>query len=240
MIIVSEHQLKAIEEAALSVYPNEMCGFLTRDGFIRCENKADNPASEFRIDAVDYAKHHDKIVAVVHTHVPPRRYSPLDPRTPSYTDVIVQRKSGIPWLIYACDGRRVGLEPVQLPRAPNPNYLNRPFIWWINDCYSIVQDYYRFELGIILPEHKIDVDHTNPTHMNDLFAGHIELFGFRETDVLDGIKNGDLLLLSNGGFRHNHLGIYHDGQVIHQLQLSVSQPLSDFYGRISKVLKYEG
>lgn len=240
MITVTQGQRKAIETAALSAYPNEMAGLLTKTGFIHCENRADDPSKAFKISALDYARHHSAIIAVVHTHIPPRRHAlPFDVRTPSYEDIVGQRKSALPWLIFGCDGVLIS-EPVQLPRVPNDRYLNRPFIWFINDCYSLVQDYYRFELDIILPDHKADKPYDQIRTLNDLFVEHVSDYGFVACDTLDGLKNGDLLLLDSGGFKRNHLGVVHDGDVLHQDNLSVRQPLSDFIGRINQVLKYAG
>lgn len=241
MITVTEKQFENIKQAALAVYPQELCGILTADRFIHCENKADDPLSGFKLSAVDYARYHADAIAIVHTHIPPQRHAlPIDVRTPSYADIVGQRDMKLPWLIYGCDGVGVSAEPVQLPRVPNKNYLDRPFIWFINDCYSLVRDYYRFELGIELPDHKADKDYADLRNTNDLFAEHIQSYGFKGYDSLDDLKNGDLLLLGSNGFQRNHLGIYHDGNVLHQSGLSVSQPLSDFYGRIYQVLKYEG
>lgn len=238
MIKITQYQHDLITTHALSAYPNECCGFLTDSSFIALANIAENPGNSFKVSAVDYVRYRDNITAVVHTHIPPRRVVAFDVRTPSYDDIVGQRESGLPWLIFACDGSGIS-DPLQLPRVPNRDYLNRPFIWYINDCYSIVQDYYRFELDIILPDHTANADYTDVSQMHDLFAEHIQSYGFKCYDTLDGLKNGDLLLLDNGGFKRNHLGIVHNGQVLHQSMLSQLQPFSDFVGRINQVLKYQ-
>ena len=239
MITISEDQRSAIREAALSVYPQEMCGFLTESGFIQCQNMADDPLTAFKISAVDYAKYHDQMTAVVHTHVPPSNKRVMfDVRTPSYEDLQGQKQTGAPWLIFSCDGIDISSEHVQLPRVPNQDYFNRPFIWFINDCYSLVQDYYHFELGIDLPPHKATTTFQDIRHLDCLFDEHLADYGFQKIE--DEWKNGDLLLLDNGGFRRNHLGIYHDGMVYHQDTLSLSEPVSHFFGRINEVLRYVG
>lgn len=238
MIALTDKQLNLIKQAALADYPSEMCGLLTSDGFIHTPNQSETPASGFRISALDYAVHHGDTIAVIHTHIPDRMAQVFDVRTPSYQDLVEQKRMGIPWLIFGCDGYSLS-EPLQIPRVPNDQYLDRPFIWYINDCYSLVQDYYRFELGILLPDHKASKAFTEITRLNDLFSEHISDYRFTAHDTLDGLKNGDLLLLDNAGFKRNHLGIVHDGQVLHQGMLSVMQPMSDFIGRINQVLKYE-
>jgi proteasome lid subunit RPN8/RPN11 len=238
MIALNDNQLELIEQAALADYPNEMCGLLTKDGFIHTANLSDSPDKGFRISARDYAVHHSDTIAVIHTHIPDRLAQVFDVRTPSYQDLIEQKRMGIPWLIFGCDGHNLST-PLQVPRVPNSQYLDRPFIWYVNDCYSLVQDYYRFELGIVLPDHKATKAFTEITRLNDLFSEHISDYRFTTHDTLDDLNNGDLLLLDNAGFKRNHLGIVHDGQVLHQGALSVMQPFSDFIGRINQVLKYE-
>ena len=227
-----------LKQAAIDSYPNEMCGFLLKDGrFIHCLNKADDPAKAFKIDAVDYARHIGNIEFVIHTHIPGKMAMVFDPRTPSYQDMVGQKATGLPWLIFSCDGDNVS-EPLQIPRVPNNNYLDRPFIWFVSDCYSLVQDYYRFELNIILPDHKADKPFNEITHMNDIFTGYLDEYGFKAVQTIDDIKNGDLLLLDSMTFKSNHLGIFHDGFVIHQGPLSVKEPFEHFIGRINAVLKY--
>ena len=240
MIILTDHQRDLIQAAACAVHPHEMCGFLTADSFIQCANIADNPEESFKISAVDFAMHHEVAVAVVHTHVPPRRkHLLIDVRTPSFEDLQGQKQTGLPWLILACDGLIVS-DPVQLPRQPSRDYLNRPFIWFINDCYSLVQDYYLFELGIDLPPHKATQPFGDIRSINHIFDEHIADYGFQSLNQIESWRNGDIALLDNGGFKRNHLGVYHDGMIIHQDTLSLAQPVSDFYGRINEVLRYVG
>lgn len=241
MIILSEIQLHLIESAALLDYPNEMCGFLTEDSFIHCKNYAEEPEKAFKISAVDYAKYFTKATAVVHTHVPPKRIrTVIDPRTPGIEDLEGQKATGLPWLIFSCDGKALCPDFIKLPREYNNNYLDRPFMWFITDCYTLVQDYYFFELSIKLPDHKAKGPYTDIRMLNNLFDDWIEIYNFRKKLEEEEVKNGDLLLLDNGGFKRNHLGIYHDGKVYHQDMLSVFVPFSTFFGRINEVLRYVG
>jgi proteasome lid subunit RPN8/RPN11 len=238
--ITQPDQLEKIKAAALSVYPHEMCGLLTAHDFIPCDNLHETPKKAFIIDPLVIRKHAGLITGIVHSHTrKASRPEVFDLRTPSYRDMVGAQKSGVPWFIVGTEGETV-TPPVRIPRVPSNVYLERQFIWFINDCYTLVQDYYRFELGIVLQGHKADFDFRSHDKLDGIFDRYLLDYGFKAYQTLDGIKNGDVLLLSNGGHQRNHLGIYHDGQVLHQDLLSILQPLEYFIGGIHAVLKYEG
>lgn len=240
MITLNKTQWRKIESAALAAYPREMCGILTDKTFYAGDNVHETPESAFTLDPVFVRLYSGKIRAIVHSHCrDPKTPEVFDLRTPSHADMQGAKASGVPWLIVGTEGETV-TPPLQIPRVPSREYLGRPFIWFINDCYTLVQDYYRFELDIELPDHKADRDFKTMRHFDGLFDGHIENYGFKSVQTLDGIKNGDLLLIDNAGHKRNHLGVYHNGYIIHQDMLSISQPLENFIGGIHAVLKYAG
>lgn len=230
-------QSQKIKDAALRRYPNEMCGVLTAEDFIELDNYAIDPSKSFSFDPVQYGRVVEQVVAIVHSHTKsindPEHY---DLRTPSRKDRLNQRTTNKVWLIVGTEGHEVS-EPIQFPREPSSQYLNRPFMWFVNDCYTLVQDWYRFERGIELMDHADDFDPANMQIFSGIFEPYIAQAGFVE--VTSGQpKFGDLLLLSAMGMLNNHLGIYDDGRVIHQLGLSVAEPYEAFLGKIHKVLRY--
>lgn len=238
-IQVSFKQRQAILQEVHEKFPKEVCGFLTATDFIPLENISETPETSFKIDPIEYAIHIAVATSLVHTHnIPDRRKAPFDPRTPSYADFIAQKKTGLPWLIYGTDGQGL-TESLQFPRIPNSTYLDRDFIWFINDCYTLVQDWYKFELGITLKDYILTQDYQSIRCLNDLFTNYIEDFGFNEVKLKD-IRRGDLLLLDNAGFKRNHLGIFDGKNVLHQSTRSVIVPFETFIGRINKVLRYVG
>lgn len=238
-IELTDKQRRKIEQHTLACYPNEMCGFLTKSDFIPVNNAAENPEKSFLIEPIDYAKHHGKAIAVVHSHTRPlKQQEILDLRTPSYADFENQKKTGLPWLIVGCESITV-TEPLQIPRVPHDAYVGRRFQWFINDCYNLVQDWYRFELDIELSEQRIGENYQDLRNTNNIFLGVFEDYGFKEVDFND-LQDNDLLLLDHGGFVCNHLGIYSKGKVLHQGMVSVSVPFETFLGRINKVLRYVG
>lgn len=236
-IILSKLQKDKIEEATFKDYPNEMCGFLTKDDFIHVENTADNPEKSFKISTKDYVKWFSKAIAIVHSHTRDKKAREIfDLRTPSYADYINQKKTGKPWLIVGCEGMSVS-SPVQFPRVRSQEYVGRTFQWFINDCYNLVQDYYWFELGIELKDSVITEGYDKLRTIDGIFEPYITDYGFVEIPYED-LQENDLILVDNGGFTSNHLGIYTKGNILHQDLLSVSVPLVTYLGRIKKVLRY--
>ncbi len=240
MIELTALQIDQIREHTLACYPEEMCGGLLNLVFIPFKNVSEEPLKSFKFDAKELSPYLGNLKAIVHSHCRDiKKPELLDTRTPSITDINGQKLSGIPWLIVSCEGLTV-TPHVELPRTPSNIYIDRPFMWFINDCYTLVQDYYNFELNISLPDHKAKVDYKELKNLSNLFDAYIEEYGFVVTNDIDNIQNGDLLLLDNAGYEKNHLGIYHNGNVIHQDINSVSVPFETFLGRINKVLKYVG
>lgn len=240
MIILNPTQTDKIREYTLFCYPREMCGILTEEDFHPLTNIAENPETSFSIDPKNLIPFLGKIKAVVHSHTKdPRKVSLFDLRTPSIEDINAQKLANVPFLIVGTEGQNV-LPALEIPREKTNNYIGRPFIWFIYDCYTLVQDYYLFDLGISLPDHKADKDYKELKDFDNVFAPYISEYGFIEKNDLEGLKNGDLFLLDNAGVQKNHLGIYHNGKVLHQDMISCEVPFEYFLGRIQKRLVYVG
>lgn len=238
MIKLTAKQTQQIKEHTLACYPEEMCGLLVEGEFTPLKNVAENPKKEFRILEQDLIPYLGNITAIVHSHCYNSKHpNLLDVRTPSVQDVKQQKISKIPWLIVGTEGQNV-LEAIQLPRTKNNTYLGRPFIWYINDCYTLVQDYYWFELGIDLPDAVDNKDYKSTRILNEPFKAYIKEYGFSESTCIDDMQNGDLILVDSGIASQNHLGIYHEGFILSQETLSIKQPFYNFIGRIHKVLRY--
>lgn len=234
------YDIDELQRGIINNYPNESCGFILQDNsIVFCFNIAEDPEKAFKINPADYIKHIGKIKYLFHSHcVDTNRANPLDPRTPSVKDMEGQKLTGVPWLIFATEGWTVS-DPITLPRTPNTNYLDRPFIWFINDCYTLVQDYYKFELAIELKPYILH-DYTKVRKSDKVFDEFIEDYGFTELLTLDDLQNGDLFIIDNSGFTENHLAIYHEGCLLHQGLLSCKEPMENFMTQIKKRLRYVG
>ena len=230
----------SIQEFIIENYPNESVGLILKDDtIVYLTNISETPEKSFKIDGQEIAEHLDNIKSIWHSHcVNPSRPSLYDARTPSLKDMESQKQSNVEWLIYACDGYNV-TEPVSLPRKSNNNYLDREFIWFINDCYTLVQDYYKHELNIELKDYILH-DYKNVRKSHSVFDEHITEFGFIELYDLNDLRNGDLFIVDNSGFEANHLVIYHDGKLLHQGLLSCIEPFETYSGKFKKRLRYAG
>jgi proteasome lid subunit RPN8/RPN11 len=233
--------LDSIQEAACETYPKELCGVVTKDKhFMTLTNISPTPEEAFVFDPLEWLKVKDTVSVIVHTHTYKfdKRYM-YDIRSPSSQDYRMFKKLGIPWVIFACDGTILS-SPVWLPRIPSNKYFDRPFLWYINDCYTLVQDYYRFELGIHLEDHSTNFDYNNRTIFNNLFDEYILSYGFTEFYSMGNLHNGDLVLTDHRGIRSGHLGIYHNGEILHQDVVSRCVPLAYYENHIHKLLCYTG
>lgn len=240
MIILTPHQTNLIKAHTLACYPNEMVGVVTLDSFIPLENKSTNPEKSFSIDPLVYVKVVDRTIAIVHSHCRnPRTREFYDLRTPSLADITNQKKSNKPWLIVGTEGEIV-TPPIQFPREPNDNYVGRQFIWYVDDCYTLVQDYYRYSLNIILPDKASSFDWSKQENLSHSFTKYISDYGFTDIRKIEDIRKGDLLLLDRPGIESSHLGIYEDGYVLHQDLLSRREPFSNFIGNIRRILRHAG
>lgn len=242
MIVLTELQTDLIKEATLVAYPEEMCGVLTKDSFINVKNIAEEPTTKFRMHPLELAKicQSNDVIAIIHSHCRDiRKPEIFDTRTPSLADMEGQKESKIPWLIVATEGETV-TPPLQIPRIGNNNYIGRQFIWFINDCYTLVQDFYKFELEIDLPNHKPDRDFKELRYFSNLFDNFVTEYGFEELPIKGTVlQRGDILLVNNLGGVRNHLVVFDGKDLLHQDMLSVKVPLSTFAGRTDCILRYK-
>ena len=236
---LTKKQLIDIKEHSLKCFPNEMCGIISNKIFIPITNIHEKAENNFLMNPIELMPYAGKISAIVHSHTrDPKTKGSLDIRTPSWNDILGQQKSKVPWIIVGTEG--IGItDYLTIPRIKNNKYTDRPFIWFMNDCYSIVQDYYWFEFKINLPNHKAEEDFANIRRRDNLFDNYIQQFGFKELPTDVELQKGDILLLDFAGFTRNHLGIYQgDKTVLHQDIISRIEPIENFQDRFHKVLRY--
>lgn len=182
-----------------------------------CRNLAAD-SDHFILDPVDYAaaEEHGTVIAIVHSHI---NESP----EPSQADRVACEKSGLPWAIVGYPSGAVNyLRPCGY-RLP---LVGRVFQHGVVDCLSLIQDYYRWELGIEMPDY----------HRDDqwwLKGGNMYLDLYREcgfTQVADGsLKTHDVLLMQVAAPVPNHGAVYlGDNIILHHLAGRMSS--RDVYG----------
>lgn len=225
---VKKSAIDEIEKIAAMRYPKEACGFLVKIGkavsVVECANTHENPREYFRIDAKDFSQASDsgEIVAVWHTH--PKNTPPSD------FDRVSCEESELPWLIFPfkCDEGRFVYGEMQIiePCGHVAPYIGRPYIYETFNCFTLVRDYYRYEFGITLGDHKFPHGwwKTGGNHYVDLF----EQEGFFQ--VLDGkFQIGDVLLMQTEPGNPGHIAVYVGGDMIlHHCEKRLSR--RDVYG----------
>ena len=237
MINLNPLQLNKIKTECLLRYPEEMVGAITQDDFFPFNNVSTDKESSFSLTLEDtYSLLTSKeIIALAHSHTLKTKGSRFDIRTPSYNDIINQKKSGIPWLIFGTEGVNI-TSPIELPRIRNPNYIGREFIWFINDCYTLTQDFLYFNKGIETKDSIPPPDFKRLPCMSGIFDLRLEEYGFKTKPANLPLNEGDICIVDSEGFKKNHLAIFHQGKFLHQKLISGYTPFETFLGHIHCIL----
>ncbi len=214
--------IKVSEEA----YPNEACGFIIKKessskAFLRlCVNEAEKPTQEFKVSPKEYlaVKKEGKIVAIFHSH-------PNFSAHPSDADKRVSENLDLPSYICSYPHPEIC---VYEPNGYVPPMVGRVFSFGINDCYTLVRDYFKQELNLMLADYEREDYFWE--RGEDLYLDNFAKEGFKEVDDgLTNLKKHDLLLCCIESTLPNHAAIYlGDGNILHHInnRLSSKQPLS--------------
>jgi proteasome lid subunit RPN8/RPN11 len=226
--MVNNDLAQVMRDAAERSYPAEACGVVISVGkksiAVECKNIAVNPNAHFMIDPVDYCAAADRgeVVGIWHTH------PELSPQ-PSDADRVGCEASELPWFI-------IGINKVQdsftfegpivvEPSGFEMDYVGRPYVFGVLDCYSLVRDYYRRERGIKMGEYPRIDRFWNKGH--DFFLDNFKNEGFERVE--DEPKEGDLFIMQVSAAIPNHIGIYiGNDQMLHHCDGRLSR--RDIYG----------
>ena len=188
---------KAIQAHAAEVYPSECCGVIVNKEYIPCRNISDHK-DQFEIHPEDLAKAEDmgEIQAYVHSH-------PNASARASEIDLIQIELHEKPWVICAYPDIEFQVYEPCGYKAP---LVGRNYIHGIQDCYSIVRDFYDRELGIKLIDFEREDAWWESKENKSLY-----LDGFGEAGFIEvgDIQYGDVLLCRVGRTEHvNHAVIW--------------------------------
>lgn len=188
---------KAIQAHAAEVYPSECCGVIVNKEYIPCRNISDHK-DQFEIHHEDLVKAEDlgEIQAYVHSH-------PNASARASEIDLIQIELHQKPWVICAYpDVEFQVYEPCGY-KAP---LVGRNYIHGIQDCYSIVRDFYERELGITLIDFERKDAWWESKENKSLYLDGFGEAGFVEVGDM---QYGDVLLCRVGRTEHvNHAVIW--------------------------------
>jgi proteasome lid subunit RPN8/RPN11 len=195
-------------------YPRESVGLVVsvrgKPSYVPCRNQSEEP-DHFILHPEDYAAAEDMgdIITVVHSH-------PDAGPEPSLHDIASHAASRMTWWIVGLkDGAATWHE---MPAACEMPLEGRVFVHGVIDCYTLVRDYYRQELGITLPDfhRKDDWWHNG----ENLYVDNFARTGFVPVDTPE---QGDLIVMAIGSPTPCHGAIWLDGDVL----------LHHLYGRLS-------
>lgn len=187
-------------------YPKECCGVIVDGVYHPCENIAPDPYNHFEIDPMDFIKLSEigEIGAIVHSH-------PDGTAELSEMDKIQMGLHGVDWVI-ACSGIclvtgerffDIKLHKFSEYNAP---LLGREYVHGVQDCYTLVQDYFKRELKIELPNFKRVDDWWEDENHEPLYQNNFAKVGF---EVVDDLQPHDVILCRVGRTFHvNHALIF--------------------------------
>jgi len=244
-----DHVINDFKNHAIGEYPKECCGVVMGNRYHKCNNVADDPLKDFRIDPEQYIvlSSAAKIQAIMHSH-------PDGPMCPSSGDMIGQLDTAVPWGIGTVSNGVVIDFFWFGDQVPMADLIGRKFKHGVHDCYSLIRDYYKVELDVTLPEFPRDdewwMKEGNP---DDLYRKGFENAGFTEISERD-VKKGDVILFSimPPGWRGprivSHGAVYlGNGLMLHHLysspergsqRLSKKEPVGQWMQYKTHVLRY--
>lgn len=206
---------EAFKAEAEARYPNEACGVIVKVGkrarFVPCRNDALDPKHFFLLNRSDYAEAEKlgEVIAIWHSH-------PEGVPFASDADRAGCEATAIPWLVSALSKNDASFTHAG-PNLIEPSgfempYTERPYVFGVFDCYSLLTDYFQREYEIKLTQYP-ELRTPEWWAGKNYFAEYFEKEGFVE--VTDGTYNeGDVLLFAMGSQQPNHVAIYIGNDII--------------------------
>lgn len=220
---------------ALAQMPKEACGVVIvekgREVFVPCRNESPFNDS-FSINPDDYAAAEDRgeIIRIVHSH-------PYTSPEPSGVDLASCEASGLPWSIVNVP---LGQWKDFAPSGYKAPLIGREWAHGLHDCYSLVRDYYRETLGVLIPDYDREFEWW--LKGQNLYLDNFKSAGFREVPIED-LKVHDGLLIQIQSPVINHAAVYiGDDKMIHHLhrRLSCRDVFGGYYRKhCIKVVRHE-
>lgn len=231
--------LLAAQAHAIAEFPRESCGLIVRtvegeDVYYPCRNTAVSASEHFVLMPEDWvaAEELGEVVTLVHSH-------PGHPARPSEGDLASCEATGIEWVILRVDRLEdSGAIEVTEIHSWRPNgwqapLVGRSFHYGVLDCWAVVRDWYREEMGIDMSHVPLDrgVDgwwrDLNSTFSPYESAENMERLGFERVDGLPS-KKGDVIVMQvrSPSGKPNHVGVLIDDQrviMLHHLYDALSE-----------------
>lgn len=212
--MVSDKIKQQLKELTIAAYPKECCALITDDTVVPIKNISARPSDGFVMCPIELANALDEHtpIAIFHSH-------PDDTAHPSEHDIVRMSRADdpLPWVIMSWPDYDMTVTQPQQPAK----LIGREFVHGVQDCYTLVQDFYSSKLGITLSEYHRDDEWWEKGQ--DLYLDNYEAEGFYEVALKD-IQFGDFILMQVESNKVNHAGVYiGDGKILHHLYGRLSQ-----------------
>ncbi|AZQ94379.1 NlpC/P60 family protein [Moraxella catarrhalis] len=178
-----------------------------KSGTIKWGVWRDKPLHDWASHGADAFRYFDgEIQAIVHSH-------PNGNAEPSEVDRVQMGIHGIDWVIcafgYHAGGEQYFDVKCHKPKAYQAPLLGREYHHGVQDCYSLVRDYYSRELDIHLPDfHRRDGWWEDENH-EPLYEKNFAKAGFIKVQDKNDLQKHDVILCRVGRTHHvNHALIY--------------------------------
>lgn len=228
MNLLTESEIRA---HAIREFPRECCGLVVQvngsELYRPCRNVAVTAGEHFVIHHEDRADAEDagEIVGVVHSH-------PQVSARPSEADQVSCEQTGLEWHIVHVSRNPDTKQIVtgELYSFKPSGYIaplrGRTFAHGVLDCYTLIRDYYKRELGVELPDFERRDDWW--LHGENLYMDNFAKAGF--APITGRMQPGDVIIMQIRAKVANHAGIYMgDGHILHH-----------YAGRLSALDVYDG
>lgn len=148
---------------------------------------------------------------------------------PYQIDTDTKHKQTTENLIYGLVSKNLTVAKEYFP----PNYFDkvpyegRPFYHGLLDCYTLLQDWYAREQGVVTP-HNVERPWMWWNTKQSLYLQHAKEFGF--VSAKGEMQVGDVLIFGLGSTVANHCGLYMGGnKILHHIngRLSCIEPLTE-------------
>lgn len=223
--------LEASQKHAEEEFPKESVGLVINNKYVPMKNIHSDPENHFKLhkSSVAAAAKEGEIQAVIHSHnitFDNDTKTSVHPPHPSFDDMECQIAWGIPFGIQLVNNLGAGNIIWWGDGVPRMPYEGRVYLHGVNDCYSILKDYYNQELKIKLPEfarHDYWWERKDSEGNNNLYLSNAIEQGFVQVKLSE-IKPNDVILCTIRSEVPNHALIYLGGdEVLHHLTLNASR-----------------
>ncbi|HEY9696286.1 MAG TPA: Mov34/MPN/PAD-1 family protein [Trichocoleus sp.] len=190
--MLDQNLIHQIIEHADAYSKQEVCGYVLNNKVYRAVNVAADPSIDFLLDgestlAVITARENGGHPIIYHSHINTNDDWSL-------ADIQSSRKLLLPYFLYH---QPSGTKRFYDPLAISP-YEGRQFHWLTDNCYSLIQDAFRREFQITLPDFYLNhpTEYSEP-HFNR-YLESIEAAGFIKLPADADLRKGDLIVTLMG------------------------------------------